>query len=75
MESLSWKDQLGQVRRQVQEHEKQRELEKKLLREKSEQSIRERLEQDTAEALTERFAAMREQFDHGCAQVLSPSRH
>lgn len=62
---LSWKGQLDIVRNRVKEQEKQREIEKKLLRERNENSLRERLNTDTAESLSARFADCRGRFDVG----------
>jgi len=68
-EGLSWKEQLGRLRTQVSELEKQREIRKRLQRERSEQSLKERLKEDTPEALNARFKGLRERFDHAVRKL------
>jgi len=61
---LSWKEQLNRLRGRVAELEKQREIRKRVQREQSEKALQKRLKRDTAEALTARFKALRERFEH-----------
>jgi hypothetical protein len=62
-QDLDWKQALGHARKGVVEQEEQRELEKKLQRERNENDLRKRLETDTAESFDERFQSVRQRFD------------